>query len=97
MLARDEHPQPRLAAVALRRVEGIAGETTPRAPPQQTLEFDTAPQAPLGIQSETLARRGYNPRRRRPRARRLRKTLRPPGVRLRTRKPWRRARRVFDG
>jgi len=61
------------------------------------LEFAGTPQATLGIQSETLAGRGYNPRRRRPRARRLRNTLRPPGVLLRTRKPWRRARRVFDG
>jgi hypothetical protein len=39
----------------------------------------------------------YSASRRRPRARRLRNTLRPPGVRLRTRNPWRRARRVLEG
>ena len=39
------------------------------------------------IQPEALGGRGYSPRRRRPLARRLRNTLRPPGVRLRTRKP----------
>ena len=97
MLTRDQDAEPRFAAIASRQVEGIAGETAPRSIPQQTFEFAAAPKAALGIQSEALARRGYNPRRRRPRARRLRKTLRPPGVRLRTRKPWRRARRVFDG
>jgi hypothetical protein len=86
-----------LAAFTSRQVEGVAGKAAPSTLPQQTLEFDAAPEAPLGVQSETLARRGYNPMRRRPRARRLRKTLRPPGVRLRTRKPCRRARRVFDG
>jgi hypothetical protein len=58
------------------------------------------PQAAARIETESLLRRGYadySARRRRPRARRLRSTLRPPGVRLRTRKPWRRARRVFEG
>jgi hypothetical protein len=55
--------------------------------PQQGFEFALLPQAARRIQREALAGRGYNPRRRRPRARRLRNTLRPPGVRLRTRKP----------
>jgi len=97
VLARHEHPQPCLAIAAARQVERITRQATPRSLPQQSLEFTAARQPPPGIQSETLARRGYNPSRRRPRDRRLRSTLRPPGVRLRTRNPWRRARRVFDG
>jgi hypothetical protein len=64
---------------------------------QQALELGFLPQPPPGIQPEALERRGYNPRRRRPRARRLRSTARPPRVPLRTRNPWRRARRVLDG
>jgi hypothetical protein len=87
MLARHQQSKPRLAGAAPRHIEGIARQTAPRSLPQQTFELAAAPQAALRIQSEALARRGYNPRRRRPRARRLRKTLRPPGVRLRTRKP----------
>ena len=87
MLAGNQDPQPRLSAFALLQVEGISGEVTPLALPQQALELDAAPQAAGGIQSETLDCRGYNPSRRRPLARRLRRTLRPPGVRLRTRKP----------
>jgi hypothetical protein len=54
---------------------------------QQVLEFGFLPQPPRRIQPEALGGRGYSPRRRRPLARRLRNTLRPPGVRLRTRKP----------
>jgi len=65
--------------------------------PQQILEVVFSPQAARRVQPEALARRDYNPTRRRPRARRLRSTLRPPALRLRTRKPWRRARRVFEG
>jgi len=65
--------------------------------PQQIFEVVFSPQAARRVQPEALARRDYNPMRRRPLARRLRSTLRPPGVRLRTRKPWRRARRVFEG
>jgi hypothetical protein len=64
------------------------------------LELRLAPQPALCIETESLLRcryNGYNPSRRRPLARRLRKTARPPRVRLRTRKPWRRARRVLDG
>jgi hypothetical protein len=87
MLAGNQDPQPGLSALALLQVEGIAGEVTPLALPQQALELDATPQTAGSIQSEALARRGYNPRRRRPLARRLRRTLRPPGVRLRTRKP----------
>jgi hypothetical protein len=76
-----------LSALALLQEEGIAAEVAPLALLQQPLELDAAPQPAVSIQTEALARRGYNPRRRRPRARRLRRTLRPPGVRLRTRKP----------
>ena len=54
-------------------------------------------QPAAGIQPEALFARGYNPRRRRPLARRLAITLRPPGVRLRTRNPCVRARRVLEG
>jgi len=54
---------------------------------QQVLELGFSPQPPRRIQPEALGGRGYSPMRRRPRARRLRSTLRPPGVRLRTRKP----------
>jgi hypothetical protein len=64
------------------------------------LELRLAPQPAPCIETESFLRwryNGYNPSRRRPRARRLRKTVRPPRVRLRTRKPWRRARRVLDG
>jgi hypothetical protein len=87
MLAGHQESEPRFAAVAPRQVKRIASEAAPRPPSKQALEFSAASQAALGIQSEALARRGYNPRRRRPRARRLRNTLRPPGVLLRTRKP----------
>lgn len=87
MLAGNQDPQPGLSALALLQVEGIASKIAPLALPKQALEFDAAPQATGSVQSEALADRGYNPRRRRPRARRLRRTLRPPGVRLRTRKP----------
>jgi hypothetical protein len=55
------------------------------------------PQPAGCIEPEALAGRGYNPRRRRPRARRLRSTARPPRVPLRARNPWRRARRVLEG
>jgi len=66
---------------------------------QQLLELRLAAQPATCIEPETLAGRysRYSPTRRRPRARRLRNTARPPRVRLRTRKPWRRARRVLDG
>jgi hypothetical protein len=67
---------------------------------QQAFELAFAPQLARGVEpAELLGLRynGYNPRRRRPRARRLRSTARPPRVRLRTKKPWRRARRVLDG
>ena len=82
---------------ALGVIEGVAADAAPGAVSQQAFELGLACQPTPGIQPEALAGRGYSPRRRRPRARRLRSTLRPPAVRLRTRNPWRRARRVFEG
>ena len=97
VLSRYQDSQPRRTPFSPRQVERIACKAAPRSLTQQAFEFAAAPRTALAVQSETLARRGYSPRRRRPRERRLRRTLRPPGVRLRTRKPWRRARRVLDG
>jgi len=85
--ARYQHAEPRAASLAARQVEGIPRETTARTLSQQVLELGFSPQPPRRIQPEALGGRGYSPMRRRPRARRLRSTLRPPGVRLRTRKP----------
>jgi len=98
--ARDKDAEPRGAYLAPREVKREAARIAPLAGAQQLLEPRLLPQAALRIEAKSLLRRGdrsYNPMRRRPRARRLRSTLRPPGVRLRTRKPWRRARRVFEG
>jgi hypothetical protein len=54
---------------------------------QQALELRLLPQPARAVQAEALAGRDQSPRRRRPLARRLRSTLRPPAVRLRTRNP----------
>jgi len=100
VLARDQDAQPRLAVRTALKEERIAGQRAPLAFAQQALELRFAPQPARRIQTETLLCCRYNdysPTRRRPRARRLRSTARPPGVRLRTRNPWRRARRVLDG
>jgi hypothetical protein len=97
VLARDHHSEPCRTGFAPRRIEGEPVEAAPRTVSQQCFELGFLPQPARGIQPEALAGRDYSPRRRRPRARRLRSTLRPPTVRLRTRKPWRRARRVFEG
>lgn len=97
MPARYQHAEPGRTFSPSLDEESVTGNTAPRALSQQPLEVGLAPQAAPGIQPEALWRRGYNPSRRRPLARRLRSTLRPPGVRLRTRNPWRRARRVFEG
>jgi hypothetical protein len=97
VLARNQHAESRGSRFAPRYVEGIPVQAAPRAVSQQGFEFALLPQPARRIQPEALAGRGYNPRRRRPLARRLRSTLRPPGVRLRTRKPWRRARLVLEG
>jgi hypothetical protein len=100
MLARDQDSQTRPPRWTPLEVERVPAERTPLAFAQQPLELRLAPQPAARIEREVLRRCGdwnYSARRRRPRARRLRSTLRPPTVRLRTRKPWRRARRVFEG
>jgi len=100
VLARDQDAEARAAGVATLHKESETIEIAPFSGLQQPLELRLAPQAARCIQAETLLccrYNGYNPRRRRPRARRLRSTARPPRVLLRTRKPWRLARRVFDG
>jgi hypothetical protein len=98
--ARDQDPQARRRCGPAPNIKQIATQAAPLAFTQQLLELRLAAQPAACIEPETLARRRYNrysPTRRRPRARRLRNTARPPRVRLRTRKPWRRARRVFEG
>lgn len=79
------------------QVEGKAIDATPHALAQQLLEIRLRPQPTRGVEAEALAFRGYSPRRLRPLARRLASTFLPPAVRLRTRNPWVRARRVFEG
>jgi hypothetical protein len=97
MPATDQYSESRWTGIAPGEIERVAVEIAAQSLAQQMFEFAAASDTPPCTKSETLADRGYSPRRRRPRARRLRRTLRPPGVRLRTRKPWRRARRVFEG
>ena len=100
MPARDQNPQARRTRSPSSYIKHIAAQAVPLAFSQQLLELRLAAQPATRIEPEALARcryNGYSPMRRRPRARRLRSTARPPRVRLRTRKPWRRARRVFDG
>jgi hypothetical protein len=99
VLAGNENAQSRGARNGRSDKERVAVEAAPRALAKQALELRLLAQPARGIESETLSRRycGYSPMRRRPRARRRRSTSRPPRVRLRTRNPWRRARRVFDG
>jgi hypothetical protein len=87
MLARHEQSEARRAAFPAVQVERVTLYALTRAVAQQALEISLAPQAPLRTKAEALGCRGYNPRRRRPRARRLRSTARPPRVRLRTRNP----------
>src|SRR6185503_19495758 len=100
VLARYQNAKPRSSCRASFDEEGVAVGAQPLPLSQQPLEIRLAPQASRRAEPEALlARRcsDYSARRRRPRARRLRSTLRPPGVRLRTRNPWRRARRVLEG
>lgn len=90
MLSRDKYAEARLPLGTALHKKGIAVDDSPLALTQQALELGFLPQLTCGVQDETLLRcsyNGYNPRRRRPRARRLRSTLRPPRVLLRTRKP----------
>jgi len=98
--AGDQDPDARLTFGAAPNIKKVAAQAVPLAFTQQLLELRLAAQPAACIEPESLGRRRYNrysPTRRRPRARRLRNTARPPRVRLRTRKPWRRARRVLDG
>ena len=97
---RDQDPEPRPSGRAPLDEEGVPVSAQAPSLSQQPLEIRLAAQPPRRAQPEApSARRGsdYSASRRRPRARRLRSTLRPPAVRLRTRKPWRRARRVLEG
>jgi len=98
--AGNQDPEARLTFGAAPHIKQEASQAASLAFTQQLLELHLAAQPSTCIEPETLCRRRYNrysPTRRRPRARRLRNTARPPRVRLRTRKPWRRARRVLDG
>jgi len=100
VLARYENTQPRPPCRASFDEEGITVGAPALPLSQQPLEIRLAPQPPGCAEPKALLARGgsdYSASRRRPRARRLRNTLRPPGVRLRTRNPWRRARRVLEG
>jgi hypothetical protein len=96
VLSCHQHSQPRRACGTPLEVQGVAGKVAPRPVAKQMLELRAPAQPASGVEPEALAR-AYSPRRRRPLERRLRSTARPPRVRLRTRKPWRLARRVFDG
>jgi hypothetical protein len=98
--ARDEDAQPWRPRYATVEIENIPSRTAARSAAKQPLEVELSPEPAGGVQAKALLRAAgsrYSASRRRPRARRFRSTLRPPGVRLRTRKPWRRARRVFEG
>ena len=97
MLAGHQQPEARAARVAAFQVEGITGHFFLPAIAQQAFELRFLREAPACAEPEAFLARGYSPSRRRPRARRLRSTARPPRVPLRTRKPWRRARRVLEG
>jgi hypothetical protein len=97
VLFRHEDAKARRSRVASLQKKSVSGQITSRPPLQQAFEMRFLPQPASWIEPEALAGRGYNPRRRRPLARRLRSTARPPRVPLRTRKPWRRARRVLEG
>jgi hypothetical protein len=97
VLSGNHDSEPRASGRAPRDEKSVALQGAALALTQQSLEMRFVPQPAGRIQPETLAARGYSPRRLRPRARRLRNTARPPLVRLRTRNPWRRARRVLEG
>jgi len=90
VLPRDEYAEPRFSCGTPLDKERVSLENASFALTQQALELGFLPQPACGVQGEALLRsryNGYNPRRRRPRARRLRNTLRPPRVLERTRKP----------
>lgn len=97
VLPGHEQSETRRAGVSLSKVEDEPVEPATGAAAQQALEVRFAAQPAIGVQREALLVRGYSPMRRRPLARRALRTLRPPTLRLRTRKPCVRARRVFEG
>jgi hypothetical protein len=100
MPARDQDSEARRSSGRARYVKSVASDAASLGFAQQPLELRPMLQPTSAIERVALAcsaYSSYSPMRRRPRARRLRSTARPPRVRLRTRKPWRRARRVLDG
>ena len=97
MLARHQQTQTRSTRFAALQIERVTGHLFSPAFAQQAFELRFLRETAGCSQPEALPGRGYSPSRRRPRARRLRKTARPPRVPLRTRNPWRRARRVLEG
>jgi hypothetical protein len=100
MLAGNQDSETRLTRTTPLEIKRITARRASLPLAQQPLELSLAPQAAARVEAKSLKRRryaDYSARRRRPRARRLRSTLRPPAVRLRTRNPWRRARRVLEG
>jgi hypothetical protein len=100
MLAGNHDSETRLTRTTPLEIKRITARRASLPLAQQPLELSLAPQAAARVEAKSLKRRryaDYSARRRRPRARRLRSTLRPPAVRLRTRNPWRRARRVLEG
>jgi len=100
MLAGNQDSETRLTRTTPLEIKRITARRASFPLAQQPLELSLAPQAAARVEAKSLKRRryaDYSARRRRPRARRLRSTLRPPAVRLRTRNPWRRARRVLEG
>jgi hypothetical protein len=90
MPARDENAEPGRARGPALIVEDESSKTAAGPAAKQAFEFDLPPKAAGFVQAKAVlyfADYGYSASRRRPRARRLRSTLRPPLVRLRTRKP----------
>jgi hypothetical protein len=97
MFLRYQDAEPRTACIAPLKKEAVTGQIASHSLAQQAFELRFLPEPAAAVEPETFAARGYNPSRRRPLARRLRSTARPPRVPLRTRKPCRRARRVLEG
>jgi hypothetical protein len=106
MSSRDQKTQACRTFFAPSYVERVARDVAPHPLTEQPLEIAllsdpllrAEPESRPTLASGHAARRdAYTARRLRPLARRARSTARPPRVPLRTRKPWRRVRRVFDG
>src|SRR5690349_17087098 len=87
MLAGNQDSETRLTRTTPLEIKRITARRASLPLAQQPLELSLAPQAAARVEAKSLKRRryaDYSARRRRPRARRLRSTLRPPAVRLRT-------------